>query len=375
MTLSDLKFDTEQMISGLRLLVESESPTTDAAAVNKVIDLVSYDLTTLGAVIERVPGRMGFADSLRALIHPGHGNDRGSSHQPGVLICCHADTVHEMGSLHSMPYRREGNTLWGPGIAAMKAGLYICVEAVRHIVRHELRMTLPVTFLVVSDKEQGCPSTRELIEATARDNKYVLVPGTTENAQTVYTGRFAEQRYKLDVKVDAASESYSLSAISEMARHIVDIDKMSTPGCRFKVGAIRSGQWVNFAEKCTAEVISEAVSESDVEKSVSQMMSLNSPNPDKGLHVNRSVSLPLWQTGENVLADKLSVFANSKGLTLKAVTGSSGSLANITGAMGCTTLDGLGVVGAGMQSRAERIQINSLTERAQLLAGLLTTLE
>ncbi len=388
MNVTEIPFDTEQMIAGLRLWVESESPTTDSKAVNKIVDLASYDLATMGAVIERIPGRMGYADSLRACINPaGNFNDRfnqGRSNQPGILICGHADTVHEIGSLASMPYRRDGNYLWGPGIAAMKAGLYISLVAVQQLIRLDHRLNLPVTFLIVSDKELGCPSTRELIEATARQSKYVLVPGTARDAQTVYSGRYAEQRYKLDVKVDSVPESYSESAISLMARHIVDIDKMSTEGCRFKVGAIKSGQWVNFAEKCTAEVISEAVTEADVAESYKKIMALNSPNPDKGLHVNRSVSLPLWQSDQgecndgqsdnNSLLSYACQVAEVQGLTLNAVTGASGSLANISGGMGIKTLDGLGVIGVGMQSRAERIQIDSLVSRAQMMAGLLTTL-
>lgn len=401
MSHTDLSFDTEQMIAGLRLWVETESPTIDSNAVNKVIDLASYDLATLGAVIERIPGRMGYADSLRATVNPAttnhanknHGSDQqpNSDKRPGILICSHADTVHEIGSLASMPYRRDSNYLWGPGIAAMKAGLYISLEAVRQIVHQNLNLNLPVTFLIVSDKELGCPSTRELIEATVKQNKFVLVPGTTRDIQKVYSGRYAEQRYMLDVKVDAVAESYADSAISQMARHIVEIDNMSTAGCQFKVGAIRSGEWVNFAEKCTAEVISETRTEAAVAESYQKMMALNSPNPDKGLHVNRSVSLPLWvpagggqsdeseadniQSVDSSLVNHASQIAESQGLNIDAVIGPSGSLANISGGLGIETLDGLGVVGIGMQSRAERIQIDSLTSRARLIAGMLTTLE
>lgn len=369
MNYTDLTFDTEAIIAGLRLWVESESPTTDADAVNRVVDLAAYDLATLGASIERIPGRMGFADTLRACFNP-HLN-----HQPGILICCHVDTVHEIGSIASMPYRREGNYLWGPGITSMKAGVYICLEALRSIVRKNLTVNLPVTFLIVSDKEFGCPSTRELIEATASGQKYVWVPGTADEPQTIYTGRSAEQRYKLDVKVDTVSGSHTQSAISEMARHVIEIDSMSTDEYRFTVAAIKSGQWVNFAEKCTAEVILEALTETGFAQGHQRMMSLNSPNPDKGLHVNRSVSLPLWLSGANQLADSAAEIATSIGLTLNPKTGAGSSLANITAGMGISTLDGTGVIGAGMQSRAERIQIDSLTSRAHLLAGLLTSLK
>lgn len=371
MNVAELPFDKEQMIAGLRLWVETESPGCDSDAVNKVIDLASYDFSTIGATVERIPGRMGYADSLRASFNPDGIN------KPGILICCHADTVHEIGSLSAMPYRREGDKLWGAGIAAMKAGMFIFLEALRQIVHANIKLNLPLTMLIVSDKESGCPATRELIEATAKSHQYALVASSVAEPESIIVGCDSEARYKLDVKVDTtAGEGYSSSAISEMAHHIVSIDQMSTVGYRYKVGSIRSGQWVNFSETCTAEVVSYAKTKKDVEESHNRMMALNSPNPDKGLHVNRSTSLPLWQTdaSTNPLVSIATEVGQSLGLTLVPVVGCGGSVASIIAATGVATLDGLGAVGAGAQSRAERIEIDSLITRGQLMAGLLTTL-
>jgi len=371
MNFSEFAFDTEQMIAGLGLWVETESPGYDAAAVNKVIDLAAYDLASIGADIQRIPGRMGYADTLRATINPGEGK------APGILIACHADTVHQMGSIADMPYRREGNHLWGVGIAAMKSGSYICLEALRQLVRSESALNLPVSIIFISDKELGCPSTRELFEATARCNKYVLVPDCVSESRFVVNGGHAQDRYKLDVKVDSVSEvGFSESAISEMARHIVTIDELDIDECSFKVGAIKSGQWVNFAEKCTAEVIVEARTENGVVDGKRRIMALNSPNPDKGLHVNRNVSLPLWVPGtdSNLLLDVARQVGRSLGSDLQGSVAAGGSLACITGSMGIATLGGLGPVGSGARSRSERIEIVSLTERAKLVAGILQTL-
>ncbi len=372
----DLSFDTEQMIAGLQQWVETESPGTDATAVNKVIDLAAYEFSTLAALadasIERIPGRIGLGDTLKARFNPATSSQ---IDRPGILICLHADTVHETGSLATTPYRREGNSLWGAGIASTKAGLYLCIEAMRQLIQNNNQFHLPITVLILPDKELGCPATRELIEAVAKRQKYVLVPGTVADQQTIYNGRHAELRYQLDVKVDSASEIYKQSALSEMAQHIVAIDQLNTSGCRFKVGAIQSGQWVKFAEKCTAQVISEAISEADVDDSVRRMMALNSPNPDKGLHVNRSVCLPLWKPATNQLLENVLQVANAQGLKLHATIGAGGSLSNITGAMGIETIDGIGVVGSNSHSRAERIQIDSLAARAHLIASLLMTLQ
>jgi len=366
-----LPFDIEQMVAGLRLWVETESPSYNCSVVNKVVDLAEYDLAAIGASIERVPGRMGYADTLRATYNPG------GSDLPGILICCHSDTVHEVGSIDAMPYRREGNNLWGPGIAAMKSGIYLCLEALRQLARNSIIPKLPVTFVLIADKEPGCPSTRELFESTARSAKYVLVPECVDENNSLVLGRHAQERYKLDVKVDSvAGHDFSASAISEMARHIVAIDQLSTDGCSFKVGAIESGLWVNSAEKCTAKVISEALTKKDVAESIKRMMALNSPNPEEGLHVNRDVSMPLWCAGaKSQLIEVATQVGGELGLNLHASVGAGGSLGNITGSMGIETLDGLGPVGAGMRSRAERIEIDSLPVRGRLIAGLLQTLK
>ncbi len=379
MNVSELPFDTEQMIAGLKLWVETESPSTDPVAVNKVIDLATYELASMGASIQRIPGRMGFGDTLRATIKSR------KDPQPGVLICCHADTVHAIGSKDNLGYRREGNKLWGPGILGMKAGIFICIEAMKKLRLAEWEQNLPVTLLVVPDKEVGCPSTRELIEATARSNKYVLIPEPATSDGGVCLGRHSVIRYSLDVKknvveglVDSGRDSGAepRSAITEMAKHLIAIEDMSTDGCSFTVSAVQSEDSVNFASKCTAEVISEARTRDDTADSSGKMFALNSPNPDLGLHVSRTVSLPLWEpdAASRALFNVAKDAGSELGVNLLASASGGGSVGNITGAMGIATLDGLGARGFGLRSQAEHIEIDSLVERAKLMAALLLKL-
>lgn len=358
--------------------VETESPVDKPADVNKVIDLANYDLVSLGADVQRVPGRMGYADALRATLNPK------SQTEPGILVCCHADTVHALGSIEHSPYRREGNKLWGPGVLGMKSGLYLCIEVLKQLKRAECESGLPVTLLLVSDKEAGCPSTRELIEATARNNKYVLVPEPVSSSGEVFTGRHAVLRFKLDVKMDAIEglvgdidQSVSRSAISQMAKHVLEIESMGTEDCSFTIGSMQSGLRKNFTNICTAEVISQCRTEKDVAEATRKMFAINSANPDRGLHVNRSGTLPLWEP--NAASDSLSGaafdIANDLNIELSSVVAGGGSLGNITGALGVATLDGLGARGAGLHTQAEHIEIDSLTERARLMAGLLVNLK
>ncbi|HET7190299.1 MAG TPA: M20/M25/M40 family metallo-hydrolase, partial [Pseudolabrys sp.] len=99
---ANLPFDAEAMLRGLRSWVECESPTFDAAAVDRMLDLAAREMAIMGASIERIAGRQGFAGCVRAKFpHPKQG-------EPGILIAGHLDTVHPIGTLEKLKWRREG---------------------------------------------------------------------------------------------------------------------------------------------------------------------------------------------------------------------------------------------------------------------------
>ena len=110
---------------------------------------------------------------------------------------------------------------------------------------------------------------------------------------------------------------------------------------------------------------------------------MNSSSQETGLHVNRSVVLPLWEPNEackNLF--RVAVDAGELlGTELDASVAGNGSIGNITGAMGVATLDGLGACGSdvyGLQSnrtRSEYVEIDSLVQRARLIAALLSALK
>ena len=153
--------DLGAMISGIQRWVEAESPTSSKAAVNRMVDMVQADVADLPVTVERVPGRDGFADNLIVRNQaPGSG--------PGILIMSHIDTVHPIGTIAGpLPFRRDGDKLYGPGLFDMKGGAYLALEAFRQVARAK-SAKLPVTFLFTPDEEVGSPTSRHLIEAEAK---------------------------------------------------------------------------------------------------------------------------------------------------------------------------------------------------------------
>jgi glutamate carboxypeptidase len=370
---NDLPFDTDDMLAGLRTWVECESPTFDAAAVNRMMDLASRSLILAGARVERVPGRMGFGDCVRATFP----HER--PHEPGILVMGHLDTVHPAGV--DLKFRREGNRAWGPGILDMKGGNYLALEAIRQIQKAGIHTKLPVTVLFTSDEEVGSPSTRDLIEAEAARHKYVLIPEPARPDGGVVTGRYAIARFNMEStgrpSHAGARLSEGRSAIKEMARKLIEIEDMTTDSCTFSVGVIHGGQWVNcVTTTCSAEALSMAKRQEDLDRGVAAMLALRGSSNEVQFTVTRGVTRPVWEPNDKCMAlyETASRIAGGLGYAIPAQSSGGGSDGNFTGAMGIATLDGLGVAGAGAHTLDEHIQIDSLAYRGRLMAGLLAAL-
>ncbi len=218
MSTHELPFNLDDMIARLRPWIETESPTFDASAVNRMVEVAAYDFAAAGATIEFIPGRMGFGGSLRARFPH---KDQG---KPGILVSGHLDTVHPLGVININPYRREDGKLYGPGIQDMKGGNFVALEAMREIARSGLATKLPVTFLLTPDEEVGTPSTRDLIEQEALKNKYVLVPEPALRDGGAVVGRYAIARYNLETVGKPSHAGWLLkegrSAIRRMAEKL-----------------------------------------------------------------------------------------------------------------------------------------------------------
>lgn len=370
-----LPFDVDAMLAGLRPWIECESPTFDAAAVNRMMDLATRDLILAGARIERIPGRMGLGDCIRASFPH-------ASTAPGILVMGHLDTVHPIGTLTPLPWRRDGERCYGPGIYDMKGGNYLSLEAVRQLARAGIATRLPVTFLFTSDEEIGSPSTRDLIEAEASRHKYVLIPEPGRLDGGVVTGRYAIARFNLEATGRPSHAGARLadgrSAIRELARQIVRIEDMTTEDCTFSVGVINGGQWVNcVATTATGEALSMAKKQEDLDRGVAAMLSLPATSNDVQFKVTRGVTRPVWEPDAKGMAlwTHAQSIAKSLGFDIPHQSAGGGSDGNFTGAMGIATLDGLGVQGGGGHTLEEYILVDSLVRRGRLMAGLLATLD
>lgn len=376
MTPADLPFDTEAMLRGLTPWVQCESPTFDAAAVARMMDLAAADLSSLGAQIEVLPGRLGLGPSVRAKV------PHAKAGQPGILISGHMDTVHPLGTLGLNPCRIEGGRMYGPGVLDMKAGNFLAIEAARQLLAAGIETLLPVTFLFTPDEEIGTPATRDLIEAEAKRNAYVLVPEPARPDGCLTTGRYAIARFSLQARGKPAHAGFvgpgGISAVRELARTILEVEAMTGPDCTFAVNDIRSGPWVNCVPSyASAKVLSMAKTQGDLDGGVAKVAAMAGLRNGVELEVRPGVVRPVWDDGmpgTMALFAKARAIAASLGEELGSGSLGGGSDANFTGALGIPSLCSLGASGDGYHTLEEYIDIGSLPRRAKLMAGLMATL-
>lgn len=377
--LSARHFNVEEIVEGIVPWVQVESPTPHVPGVNRMMDLAEKDMSALGARIERTPGSGGYGDILIARL-PGSDGAAG----PGILILSHLDTVHLVGTLEGkLSLRREGDRYYGPGIYDMKGGSRIAIHALRALETASRRPRLPVSFMFVPDEEVGSPSSRERIEAEAKRHKYVLVTEPCKDG-VIVSGRFAFQRFWITTHGRpahaGANNRQGRSAIRAMARIIERLEGMTDfeRGMTFSVGKVHGGTFVNVMPvECRAEVLTVAPTQAIFDEVRERMRTLEGENDGVRISVERGPVRPLWEAHAATMAlyEKARILAAEIGFELRHGSFGGGSDGNFTGALGCATLDGLGVDGSGAHTFEEHLLVSSLVPRCRLFAELLRTLE
>lgn len=370
-------FDADEILEGIKTWVLVESPTSEPARVNRMMDLAAEAMARLGATINRESAGEGYGDLLIARVP-------GRTEGPGILVLGHLDTVHLVGTLdRDLPWRRDGDKVYGPGIYDMKGGMYAAVYALRQLLRAGTTPRLPVTVMFVPNEEVGSPTTRARIENEARRHRYVLVPEPAKQGRLV-TGRFAFARFRLHARGRPAHAGATLargrSAIREMVQQVLRIEAMSNPetGVTLSVGIIQGGTFVNVVPiECRAEVLAVMPSRAAFEETCVRMLALEPISPDVAFTVEQGPVRPLFEPNDGVLAlyDRAEAIAKDIGFVPGHGSFGGGSDGNFTGALGIPTLDGLGLCGDGAHTHDEHVLYSSLVPRARLLAGLFEALD
>jgi glutamate carboxypeptidase len=363
----------EQYLALLDKLVRSESPSRDKAAIDRLGSQLAAHLAGMPGSLTRLPQTE--AGDIYQFRFPGRSG--GSQ----FLILCHMDTVWPLGTLAERPPRLEGDRYVAPGAADMKGGIVIALGALSGLHSLGLQPASDVLLLLTSDEEIGSRASRSLIEEQARQSQLVLClePGMPDGS--LKTARKGGMTVKIKTTGRAAhagaDHAAGVNAIEEMAHQVISLQALTNYelGTTVSVGKIEGGVTTNIVPPaCTAFVDVRIALPAERERMDRVLRAMRPRMPGAGLEVEISPGRPPMPRNEIMAAayQKARQIGERCGLQLTEASTGGASDANFAAALGVPVLDGLGVVGGGLHAVDEYIEITSLTERACLLAALLT---
>lgn len=371
-----LKPQLPDMLKALRRLVTSESPSLEKAAADRCCSVIMREWRNRGTHVERISQKHR-GDHLRVTFAPHQSRTAGQ-----LLVLGHYDTVYATGTLTEMPFRISGGKAYGPGIFDMKAGMVQALFALHALQRAGVHPKKQIVFLWTSDEEIGSESSRKLIETEARrsDAVFVLEPSFGPRG-LVKTARKGVGEAQLIVKGRASHAGLApeegINAVHELAAQLTRIEKWNDPGRGIGINAdiVEGGTRTNvIADRARAVLDLRALRTSDMRSVERRLHSLKPLHKGAKLKITGGFDRPpLERQMCAALFARAKALAKQMNLSLGECTSGGGSDGNFTGALGIPTLDGLGAVGDGAHSDHEYVVVNTMPNRAALLAALLAT--
>ncbi len=360
------------LVALLRELVARESPTTEKEAVDRLGEFVADRLRELGADVERIP-QESVGDHWIATW-----GDREASTQ--ILTLCHLDTVWPLGTLARMPIREADGRLYGPGAFDMKGGIAILLGALRGLQAMNIRPPHRIRMLFTSDEETGSETSRPLIEEEARRSHLVLClePGLPDGSLKTFrkgVADFTVIAYGRSAHAGVDPQR-GINAIEELAYQIMRLRGLADPrrGTTVGVGMIRGGIRPNVVPDYAEMVVDVRVAtRAEMDRIERAFRNLRPVLDGARLEVRGGFNRPPMERDARMVAtfERARAIAAELGLALTEGGTGGGSDANFTAALGVPTLDGLGAIGNGAHALDEHVRVDSLPQRAALVAALL----
>ncbi len=381
-----------EMRQTLRRLVEINSGTDHVAGVTAMRHAVVGLLSDLADEVRIVP----LPD--REIV-----DDRGNvSHQPvadavvlikrgdakrRVLLSGHLDTVYPENSAFQHIREVDSNTWNGPGVADLKGGLVVMVEALRAFESHPAASKIGWTVVLNTDEEVGSPSSTPLLHEQAKIHDFGLVyepaladgrlagaRGGSANFDIVIHGKsahvgreFEKGRSAIHVAAEVTGLLASLNQAEGVTINVGRIDGGGPVNQVADVAVVRMNVRVADFEK------QEAI-ENDLRRLVAVLN--RREGYSASLH-GKFFSPPKPMTEPTTaLFERVKQCGEQLGLEIQWSSTPTGGVCdgNKLQAVGLPTVDTLGVRGGNLHSPDEFVLLDSLVERSQLSALLLVSL-
>lgn len=383
----------DDILQELEAHVNINTGTENVAGIDAYRDRLAADLAELGfrnklhnsapiTTLSCAGGSQAIADHLVAS-RTGKGRR--------LLLNGHMDTVFSADDEFQQLTILPDGTLKGPGVADMKGGIVIMLNALRALHAAGALEDRHITVLLNSDEEIGSLGSRELIESLAKAHDLGLIfEGSYQNQVARARKGLGQVRLKVTGRESHAGAAHAdgVSANLELAHQIVEIEKLTDYAAQstVNVGVMRGGEKRNTISGCADAHVDLRFSSTENGEALLQNVLEITQQPK--VHNARYPEFPkteswavLHRPAKPINAQVDRLIEQAMGISQQIgqpITGGQysggGTDGSIAQGVGLPSVDSLGVDGVGAHSSREAATVDSLIARTQLAAVLISRL-
>jgi glutamate carboxypeptidase len=365
------------LLASLEQMVLIESGSHDPAGLAKMAGYIEQRLQALGARTERLAPAEGHSSAVIGTL-TGSGTRR-------LMLIAHMDTVFAQGILKTQPFRVDGGRVYGPGVADDKGGIAAILHTLKILADAGWRDYARITVLIDPDEEIGSRGFRDLIATQAAQHDYVFsCEPTLGKDDGILLGASGFAKVSMEVLGRAAhagvAPEQGRNALIELAHQLIQTRDVaeSVPGTRFSWTLANAGTIGNqiperasaagdmrFSSPDGVDRVEAALQERIKHRLVPDTRTSILVERGRPPFVATAAARAFAARGQQIYAEV------GRSLLLLDGTGGGTDAAYANRAGKAIVLESLGLVGSGIHSGEEYIDIDAIVPRLYLLTRLL----
>ncbi len=349
----------------LKQMLEINTSVRNIDNINRLGGIISKRLAHLGFV-EHVHQQLDVGDIRYFTNHAGPAND--------VLLLCHIDTPYS--SHDFVPHKEERGKIFGTGVVESKGGIAVMLSALQALRFTRQLRKIRCGILITTDDSLGGIHSQKMIQQCARSSKSVLGLKWGGLDGSIVSSGYGRDDYKIEISdIRRHTDPMLPDLIPLVSKKVVALNKISTDDCRIIMTSMRArtsyGRTLDYASmSLTASFATNDLGDEAEAKIRSILRKQEGGRME--VEIEKGIRrAPVTETeASRQLYGVVAGRAEQIGIPVKTTSRLISSDIGYVPA-GIAALDGFGPLGAEYRSPNEYILVDSLVDRALLLALVL----
>ncbi|MCQ4301797.1 M20/M25/M40 family metallo-hydrolase [Pseudomonas songnenensis] len=377
--LEQAKAEQSAYIETVKQLVAVDTGTGQAEGLATVSKMLVERLQALGAQVSTSPATPSAGDNIVGTLKGTGSKD--------FLLMVHYDTVFAEGTAAERPFRMDEQRAYGPGVADAKGGVAMILHALELLKAQQFDEYGTITVLFNPDEEMGSAGSKKIIAELARKHDYVFSyePPDSDAVTTATNGINAVM---LEVKGKSSHAGSApedgRNAVLELAHQLVQLKDLDDPdkGTTVSWTMIAGGEKRNIIpNKATAEADMRYSDISETERVLADAQKIIEDKLIDDTRVELRVDKGRPPLAKNPASERLAEIAqrlygeiDQRIEPIAMRFGTDAGYAYVPDSDKPAVLETMGVVGAGLHSEDEYIELSSIAPRLYLTTAMIRAL-